>query len=355
MAMYWGKGTMALHETGPASGTLKEVGMRVLAILTAGLVSMYMSVAQAGSLSHVAGVHTTPSSPLTNKSPNLAFNGLTVDHADYGTGHMMGSSIKVRYFAVPMQNSAKGRAESTCNLPHPFPVQLQIKNVGQANYVPQGPGESVTLQIGTWNAVLPLVALAVGQMHTYSFMPSLGSGSYVLQAHINLPSTIAPPSGPQVHDVSWPLNIICDNTSAVSPSINTGIKPGKIRGVIWWDDKVMPRNPAALSKGPNGLFNGCAGLTVMLGHPTAFGPHLGNLQYLRYVKRGNISECQFEFTQVPVNTELAVGYTINPVLFEVPVSTTGQSHSFTIPGNGNMTYYLRVALMMNIHPKLMSP
>lgn len=331
--------------------------MRVLIMLAVSLASVFMSVVQAGSPVAVTGNRTVVQSPLTSKSPNLVFIGLTVDHADYGTGHLMGASITVRYYSAPsLEGGVKARQNSVCNRPYSFPLQLLVKNAGQADYIPKNPGESVTIQIGIWNAVLPLTTLPVGKIQTYNFTPSLGSGSYVLQAHINTSqNNTGTSNGPQVHDISWPLNVVCDTKAVVPPPVNIGFKPGKVLGMIWWDKTVLPRNLAAMNMGPNGLVNGCAGLTLMLGHPTAFGPNLGNLQYLRYAERGNVAECQFEFTQVPVDTDLAVGYTVNPGMFKVPVVSPGQSRSFKISGSGNASYSLRIELQPNIQPHLMSP
>lgn len=331
--------------------------MQVLIMLAVSLAGVFMSVAQAGTPGTVSGNRTVVQSPLTSRSPNLVFTGLTVNHAEYGTGHMMGASIKVRYYSTPSFGSGeKARQDSVCNRPYSFPLQLLVENSGQADYIPKGPGESVTINIGTWNAVMPLKTLAVGKIQTYDFTPVLPSGSYVLQAHINTSqNSPAASKVPQVHDLSWPLNVVCDTRAAAPPPVNVGFKPGRVMGMIWWNKTTMPRNAASLIKGPNGLLNGCAGLTVKMGHPTAFGPNLGNLQYLRYAEHGNVSACQFEFTQVPVDTDLAVGYTVNPGMFKVPVASTGQSQSFKIPGNGNTSYSVRMELQSNIQPHLMSP
>jgi len=326
-------------------------------VLVVSLVSVFISVVQAGNPVGAIGNRAVVQSPLTSKSPNLVFTGLTVNHADYGTGHLMGASITVRYYSTPsLQGGGKARQDSVCNRPYNFPLQLLVKNSGQADYIPKSPGESVTINIGTWNAVLPLKTLLVGKIQTYNFTPTLASGSYILQAHINTSqNNPAAPNGPQVHDMTWPLNVVCDTKAVALPPVNVGFKPGKVLGMIWWDKTVLPRNLAGLNTKLNGGFNGCAGLAVMLGHPTAFGPNLGNLQYLRYAERGNVSECQFEFTQVPVDTDLAVGYTVSPGMFKVPVVSPGQSHSFKIPGSGSTSYSVRMELQPNIHPQLHSP
>jgi hypothetical protein len=59
--------------------------------------------------------------------------------------------------------------------------------------------------------------------------------------------------------------------------------------------------------------------------------------------------------QVPVGTELAVGYTVSPESFKVPVVSPGQSGSFKVPAGGNYTYNSRTALQPNVHPQPMGP
>lgn len=328
--------------------------MRIPVMLVAVFVCASVSEVQAGNVSAAGGAQSRVPSPLVTAHPSLAFTGLTADHTDYPGSALGGASITVRYYSPPsLEGGNKGSQSSVCNRPYSFPLQLLVRNFGQADFVPKDLTETVGITIGPWNGAKNLTTLPKGTSQIYDFSVSLPSGKYILRAQIvTNQDKSAAPNVHQLHTIAWPLEIKCDTTGVAPAPLNVGFRPSTVLGTIWWNNTVIPRNTGNLPKGPNGLFNSCAGLIVMLGHPTAFGPTLGNLQYLKYAERGSISECQFEFSQVPVDTDLAVGYTVDPGIFKVPVATPGQSHAFKIPASGNNSFNVRMELRPNIRPQL---
>jgi hypothetical protein len=193
--------------------------MRTLGLFVASLGCVCASAAQAANIgsnsamSRPAGVMAT-GGPL----PDLAFSFVSVQKTTY---YVSGAPRSIVLTEVP----AAGQG-GACTQPYAFPLQLIVKNIGQADFVPKNSFQAVGVNVGPWNSATDLVTLHKGASQVMNFNVSLAPGKYLLQARIDLHNGVAEARSDN-DTLNWPLEVRCDTRAAARapiprPALATG-------------------------------------------------------------------------------------------------------------------------------------
>lgn len=153
--------------------------------------------------------------------PDLTFSFVTVEKTTYPVTPSPGSIVVYDH----------QREAAACQQPFSFPLQLIVKNIGQADFVVNANyadfevvGVNIVVGVNTsaWNSAKNLANLSKGASHGMDFNVTLPPGSYTLQAMIDLHNTVAEARSDN-NTLSWPLEVKCDIYSlAPAPVLNGG-------------------------------------------------------------------------------------------------------------------------------------
>jgi len=118
--------------------------------------------------------------------------------------------------SIIVEDPPAGRNAGACSQPFSFPLQLIVKNVGQADFDPGITWAAVVAHVGSWSDFRHFTTLHKGESQVMNFDVSVPPGKYALQASITLHKgfAVSPSDNP---DLSWPLEVVCD-LRAVEPS-----------------------------------------------------------------------------------------------------------------------------------------
>lgn len=161
-----------------------------------------------GSRSIAAGASSAPMAGRGSPLPDLAFSFVSVQKRTYT---VTGTPSSIIVEDVPAGGNA-----GACSQAFSFPLQLIVKNIGQANFVPKGSSSVVGVSVGSWNAAKDLETLQTGASQVMDFNVSVPPGRYSLQAKIELHNAVAE-SRSDNDGLSWPLQVSCD-ARAVAPA-----------------------------------------------------------------------------------------------------------------------------------------
>jgi len=172
-----------------------------------------MSAPGAGTV--VASAKSTATTAVGSPLPDLTFSFVTVQKRTY---NVTGGTHSIIYdeAAGPSSPQAVRRGADACNRTLGFPLQLIVKNIGQADFVPKGSAQAVGVNIGPWNSAKDLVKIPKGGSQVMDFNVSLAAGRYTLQAQIDLHQQVAE-SRSDNNTLSWPFEVKCD-TRAMAPA-----------------------------------------------------------------------------------------------------------------------------------------
>lgn len=167
-----------------------------------------------GTNTGAAGARSAATVARGSPLPDLTFSFVSVEKRTYSVAGGA-KSIMVLYFPSSSP-SDKGRQNSECERPDSFPLQLIVKNIGQADFAPKDSFQVVGVNIGPWNSAKDLVKLRKGESQIMDFNVTLPPGRYTLQALIDLHNAVAE-SRSDNNILSWPLEVKCD-TRAMAPA-----------------------------------------------------------------------------------------------------------------------------------------
>lgn len=151
--------------------------------------------------------------------PDLVFSYVTVEQATYD-GQSAPPPIVVHNFVAPPPSNKKksdglpsndlgGAPYLGCLGSFTFPLQLIVKNIGHADFVPKGSFQVVGVNVGSWGGAKDIVRLSPGQSQVMKFNVSLLPGKYTLKAVIDLHNEVAE-SRTDNNKLSWPLEVTCE-------------------------------------------------------------------------------------------------------------------------------------------------
>jgi len=150
--------------------------------------------------------------------PDLAFSFVSVQMRTY--------TVTGTATSIVVEDPLAGASADACSKPYSFPIQLIVKNVGQATFVAKDSLTAVGVSIGGWNSAKDLKTLKKGDSQVMDFNVSVPPGKYALQANINLHNAVAE-SRSDNDSLSWPLELKCDvrvkaPPRLVAPAIGAG-------------------------------------------------------------------------------------------------------------------------------------
>jgi len=148
-----------------------------------------------------------------SKLPDLAFSFVSVENRTFTVG-FNAQSLVVNNI-VPSEKTGV----NPCGHPFTFPLQLIVKNIGQADFVPKNSFQVVGVTIGQWNSAKDLAKLPVAASQPMNFNVSLPPGKYMLNANIDLHNGVAEARSDN-NKLSWPLEVTCKvkaNAMALGP------------------------------------------------------------------------------------------------------------------------------------------
>lgn len=159
------------------------------------------TMSASGSRPIAAGAAPTLTVGRGSPLPDLAFTFVSVQKRTYA---VTGTPTSIIVEDVP----AGGNADA-CSQPFSFPLQLIVKNIGQATFVASDSLTAVGVSIGSWNSAKDLKTLRKGDWQVMDFDVSVPAGKYALQANIGLHDAAAE-SRTDNDSLSWPLQVNCD-------------------------------------------------------------------------------------------------------------------------------------------------
>lgn len=139
--------------------------------------------------------------------PDLAFSYVSVENTTYPAGAAPQSLVVNN--VIPSASSGVNKAPNPCGRSFTFPLQLIVKNIGQADFVPKGSAQAVSVTIGQWGGAKDLVKLPVTASQTMNFNVTLPTGKYLLNADIDLHNGVAEARADN-NKLSWPLEVKCE-------------------------------------------------------------------------------------------------------------------------------------------------
>jgi hypothetical protein len=150
--------------------------------------------------------------PLGFKLPDLAFSWVTVEKTTYLVGAVPQPLVVNN--VLQSESSGAMKAPNPCNRPFTFPLQLIVKNIGQANFLPKDSSQAVGVTIGPWNSATNLSKLLVPtDSQVMDFSVTLPPGKYMLDASIDLHNGVAE-ARTDNNKLSWPLEVKCEVKAA---------------------------------------------------------------------------------------------------------------------------------------------
>lgn len=167
------------------------------------------------------GSRTSTAAPLRAPLPDLAFSLVTAQ----GTMHQVGGAPQSIVVYEAPTRQPNGPRVSECNRALTFPLQIVVRNIGQADFITKGSAQAVGVSVGPWNSAKDLVNLPRGASQAMNFSVTLAPGRYTLQAAIDLHDQVAE-SRSDNNNLSWPLEVKC-GASATAPAFTGGLRmPG---------------------------------------------------------------------------------------------------------------------------------
>ena len=163
--------------------------------------TMSASGGTTGAPSGRSAVSTAIRSPL----PDLAFGYVIVEQRTYSVAGGA-KPIILSYFNP---SSRGGNPSGGCERPYSFPLKVNVKNIGQADFAPKDSSQAVAVNIGPWNRTMDLKKIGKGDSQSMDFNVSLPPGKYTLKAAIDLHNGVAE-SRADNNTLSWPLEVKCD-------------------------------------------------------------------------------------------------------------------------------------------------
>jgi hypothetical protein len=206
----------AIGNRGGASGTPAPAARTTGVPLGGGIRPLgapHATTSASGPQLRMAGVAPTALRPGGSPLPDLAFALVTVQ----------GRSYRAAVGANPI--IVEDKSAGGCARPYQFPLQLMVKNVGQADFVPKGSAQAVSLVVGPWNGGKNLGRLRKGGSQAMDFNPSLLPGRYTLRARIDLHGGVAEARGDN-DGLSLPLEVRC--AVAASAPARVGAPPAAV-------------------------------------------------------------------------------------------------------------------------------
>lgn len=151
----------------------------------------------------------TPTAPA--QLPDLAFSNMTVDKTTYFDFDINSGvkSLVVNNIVPSIPSGTSRPPRDPCDRSFTFPLQLVVKNIGQAEFVPKDSSQAVGVTIGTWNAGKDIIKLAKTAAQTMDFSVTLRPGKYMLNANIDLKKQVAE-ARTDNNKLSWPLEVTCE-------------------------------------------------------------------------------------------------------------------------------------------------
>ena len=161
-------------------------------------------------------------------SPDLTFSFVTVEQTTYNAQAGTRSIVVRNLVAQPLSSHKKGEASrKQCNQSITFPLQLIVKNIGQADYVPflgvrLGPNparaHSLGVHIGPWGSEKDIIRLRTGESQAMNFNVTLPPGSYTLDATV-VSAAMVEEARTDNNKLAWPLEVKCErNPGMMVPS-----------------------------------------------------------------------------------------------------------------------------------------
>lgn len=207
----------AIGNSGGAPGTARPPSAALGSARGVQTIGPESTMSASGSRPVAAGAKpalmTAHGSPL----PALTFTIVSVQNRTYPVTGAPNSII--------VEDPPAGRNAGACSQAFSFPVQLIVKNVGQADFNPGITWAAVVAHVGNWSDVKHFTTLHKGESQVMNFNVSVPPGKYALQAAVTLPKDMSV-SHSDNPSLSWPLDVICDfrevTPSRLAPPASSG-------------------------------------------------------------------------------------------------------------------------------------
>lgn len=203
---------------------MNRVQTSVLAVVV--LNCAYLGTAQAANIGAPGAApgasRSAAAAPARTALPDLAFSSVTVQ----AWTHLVSRNPQpiIVYEAPSPAGRQPGQGASECNRAMTFPVQLSVRNIGQAEFITKGSAQAVGVSVGPWNSARDLANLAPGASQLMSFNVTLPPGQYMLQAMIDLHGQVAE-SRSDNNSLSWPLEVKCESGAVIAPAPINSLAP----------------------------------------------------------------------------------------------------------------------------------